>query len=340
VNLNYLNQPSVPFAYAQQFLDLAEKRGLNPAKLLEALGVRLPVPAEARLSLRQIGVLLLKIVDNNRDDPIGYELGLTTSLTGHGFVGFGLMSQPNARAAISFGLKFSNLLTPHMLLEYLPAASGALLQVTPVIDLGSIRRQLLDYYLVSTWRIAEQLTGIKREDISLHFDYPEPTYFKDFRAQLPEVYFAADKNQMRGLDAVLDQPLPTSNPAAAELVAQQCERQLCQLKNTQADFLSKFRGAICAPAMGYADQTEVAARLNLSLRSLKRKLQQHDTSFRTELDAIRLADARQLLRDTSLSISLISERLGYTDPVNFTRAFRRLSANSPSEFRKQAQRTW
>lgn len=55
------------------------------------------------------------------------------------------------------------------------------------------------------------------------------------------------------------------------------------------------------------------------------------------LTAFRITKARELLESTSYSIESIALSCGYTDALNFTKAFRGMKGISPSAFRKQAR---
>ncbi|MEF9603706.1 helix-turn-helix domain-containing protein, partial [Paracoccus sp. PXZ] len=46
--------------------------------------------------------------------------------------------------------------------------------------------------------------------------------------------------------------------------------------------------------------------------------------------------ARQLLRDTELSVAEIAARLGYGEPSAFHRAFLKLAGTTPAGFRRDA----
>lgn len=78
---------------------------------------------------------------------------------------------------------------------------------------------------------------------------------------------------------------------------------------------------------------EVAAQLFMSTRTLRRKLQQADTTFVALLDEVRLNDARRLLGMTTLGIEVIAGRIGFAEPASFTHAFRRWTGMTPSEWR-------
>lgn len=80
---------------------------------------------------------------------------------------------------------------------------------------------------------------------------------------------------------------------------------------------------------------EIAARLDMTARTLHRRLRDEGTSWQVILDELRLEQARTLLRDTALPQAEIAERLGYTDIRSFQRGFRRQSAETPGNYRRR-----
>lgn len=78
---------------------------------------------------------------------------------------------------------------------------------------------------------------------------------------------------------------------------------------------------------------EIAEMAGTSIRSLQRKLSSAGVTYSDLLDGIRFENAAKLLRDTNAKIIDVAFSSGYTDPAHFTRAFRRFSGITPSEFR-------
>ena len=79
-------------------------------------------------------------------------------------------------------------------------------------------------------------------------------------------------------------------------------------------------------------QAWVARRLGMSERSLKRRLQERQTSFRELREAQLLERSRMLLRD-GLSVESVAEVLGFSEARAFRRAYKRWTGQSPSAFR-------
>jgi AraC-like DNA-binding protein len=79
----------------------------------------------------------------------------------------------------------------------------------------------------------------------------------------------------------------------------------------------------------------LARMLSLHPRTLNRRLQDQGTSYREIVGKLRYEVAKQLLLDTSMPLIKISTMLGYADASVFTRAFRRWSGISPSDWRRQ-----
>jgi len=82
--------------------------------------------------------------------------------------------------------------------------------------------------------------------------------------------------------------------------------------------------------LGIAQASEVTG---TSRRTMQRRLAAEKTTYTRVVDDTRSELAASLLEDTNAGIDEIASCLGYTKQANFTRAFRRWSGVSPSEFR-------
>ena len=90
----------------------------------------------------------------------------------------------------------------------------------------------------------------------------------------------------------------------------------------------------------YADDLaldHVAHRVASSRRQLQRAFAEAgETSFRTCLQRVRMAHARALLRDGDMPVSRVASSVGYRQPAQFAKAFRRHHGTPPSAYRATA----
>jgi transcriptional regulator GlxA family with amidase domain len=81
--------------------------------------------------------------------------------------------------------------------------------------------------------------------------------------------------------------------------------------------------------------TRVARQIATSRRQLQRSFAQvGGTSFRRELQRIRMSRAAELLHDGRLSVQEVAAAVGYRQAAQFAKAFRRSHGAPPSSFRR------
>ena len=86
---------------------------------------------------------------------------------------------------------------------------------------------------------------------------------------------------------------------------------------------------------GGAFKRDIARSVGISVRSLDRELARRGTCYRDLLYTVRLEIAERELSQGRRALWEVSERLGYSDPANFSRAFRRWTGESPRSYRRR-----
>lgn len=77
----------------------------------------------------------------------------------------------------------------------------------------------------------------------------------------------------------------------------------------------------------------VAEIVGMSVRTFQRQLSDLDLTYSRLVEQVRFEQCLRLLHDSDIKLTEIAAELGYTDAANFTRAFKRWTGVSPSEFR-------
>ncbi len=79
----------------------------------------------------------------------------------------------------------------------------------------------------------------------------------------------------------------------------------------------------------------IASLLNLSSRTLQRRLAEQGTTFQEVVDRVRATRAKYYLVSEGLSIREIARRLGFSGAPTFHRAFKKWTGSTPERFRSR-----
>lgn len=330
------NRPVVPVSYPRLLLELVEEHGISRDTLLAGTLVSaasLDAPG-GRLTPAEFVHMVVNAWHLTKNPALGYEFGLRTRLTAHGFLGYAVISCATLNDALLLCEKFLPLRTQALAMQHYVDGDSAVMEFTEKFDLGPMRQFTFDSLLIGLERAGRFLLGDYPGQAEIWFDYPEPDYYAAWRDRLPRMHFDKPAIQLRFPVAALKQPLVMSDPISARLAVEQCERELALLGEVE-DFSTRVRAVLASAEDVYPDLENVASRLFVSGRTLKRKLQQQGTTFQEILDDVRCRDATRLLENPRLSLEQIARHLGYADPANFTRAFRKWTGHAPSHFRQR-----
>jgi len=150
-----------------------------------------------------------------------------------------------------------------------------------------------------------------------------------FRAPIE---YDASTNILSFNKQLVDTPLTNSNPGLARINDQAVVDYLARFDRDSLTMQVRSR-IIERLHDGTPNQQTIAHSLNVSLRSLQRKLSKEETNFKSLLESTRRELALLYIRETHRSLGEITYLLGFSEPSNFTRAFKRWTGISPIEYR-------
>lgn len=136
---------------------------------------------------------------------------------------------------------------------------------------------------------------------------------------------------------LLERPSPAAEPQLFAMHEAVAERYLTDFKKRELiDQVEQELGGLLE--QGTVGLEIVAAQLGKSPRALRAELQQIGTHFNEVVAAYRERLARRLLSRTQESIDQIVYLTGFSEPSAFTRAFKRWTGETPTDYRRRKQR--
>jgi AraC-like DNA-binding protein len=343
-----LDKPSIAISYLQLLLEIGGERGLAPEAMLAGVPVSpelLHLPG-ARMSPVQWALAVSRAMTLCGEPGLGYECGLRMRPTVNGFLGYATMSCGSMREAMELAARYIEARQRGFAMRLSRGGGYAIVEVRQNHPIPALRAFFYEHILVGVARGAAAILGIEPEPwrfegVELWFDWPEPPYHARYAARLPPVRFSRGANLLRFPERMLELKPVLADPQASRQAIELCERELAQLGGAGDSIVLRVCAElVAAPQGGYPDQETVAARLHLSSRSLVRRLREDGSGFQQLLDEARRRDACELIERSPLRLAEIAARLGYTNPANFTRAFRKWTGESPSEYRRRLGPGW
>ncbi|WP_137888745.1 AraC family transcriptional regulator [Pseudomonas sp. 2FE] len=327
----------VPMAYVDALLDLAEELGLPRAELLAAARVKPQVldNPKGRLSFIDFNLLASVALLRCNEPALGLVLGQRLNVSTHGILGYAVLSSANLGKAIQFALKYYRVLGLAFELEMVEEGERVELRASESMPLGALSRFAAEGLLSSLHSIAHFLVGEAMQGVEVGFAYPAPAYAARYREVFgAAVSFEQPYHRMSLPKAYLERPMALANPATVQMCEQQCEALLASL-DVQDGLLTRVRRLLLARPGDFPDLGSAAEALHTSGRSLRRHLSLMGTSYQQVLDEVRKRLALQYLTTTHLPLYEIAYLLGFSDPSNFRRAFKKWTGKLPSDYRAE-----
>ena len=148
------------------------------------------------------------------------------------------------------------------------------------------------------------------------------------------VTFNAGSNRLLIGRVDADHPLLTANRQLGAVHDGILEEKLAHLDNTNV--IARIRSSVLERmASGELSVEDSASDLHMSPRSLQRRLAEADETYQSLVDDTRRDMALRHIQDPAKSATDITFLLGYSQQSAFTRAFRRWTGKSPSEYRSR-----
>jgi AraC-like DNA-binding protein len=153
-----------------------------------------------------------------------------------------------------------------------------------------------------------------------------------------ECNFGQQQNSMLFAESMMQTPLAGADPQLLDILKVQADT-LLQAWQQQTRFLERVRELI-ARTFDQPDGgvTLVAQQLNLSPRTLNRRLAKEGSSYQRLREEVVVHMAKRALSESQTPIALIAGELGFSESSAFIRAFRRAVGVTPRNYRAEVKR--
>ncbi|WP_122316539.1 AraC family transcriptional regulator [Pseudomonas cichorii] len=313
---------------------LLEQYGLDTARLSEA-GARLSIPRYMRLGHAAIQL--------TGQAGLGLRMGQLTRLGQLGLAGVTAAQAPTVREAARVLIRFEALYGSNYRGQssFHEDAEGAWLRFYSISPYNAYNRFVVDSILCGWLTQLSTLAGkpLRGQRVEIEFEAPEYAAEYSLLSDNP-VIFGAATNQLRLDQTSLELRNPEHCPSTWQHLLQLCEKELEQLTRTRS--LRERIIRLLGPLLNGGrepDLEEIAARLKLPTWTLRRKLADEGTRFRSILNDTRRDLAMTYIRDTELAFGEIAYLLGFASAEAFQRAFKRWNSQTPGEFRRSQRQS-
>lgn len=318
-----------------QLLACGQERGVSLTAPLERLGLKpedLERPGyliDSALGLELVRQMLAVL---GPPPQLGLECGQRINFSKLGVLAMGLQASPTLGDALALTLRYP-WSAGFLISLHCGPGPGQDLRAEPLPGAADLMSFLADNLFAAMVALRRRIVGEDYAPQRVELVHPPEGEVRRYETffRCP-VQFDAPRNRMLTSQAWLDRPLPTAHPSTWHLAQDMLERMAREQVRlpplVQAVDRALRQGMPRPPS-----PAALAADLNMSERSLRRKLAELGLCYDILLDRVRHARAEELIRNPALSLTQVADQLGFADVRAFRRAFRRWTGRSPSEAR-------
>jgi len=340
VDLNHRSdQYLVPCAYIRI---VARELGLQERdlhKLLTGSGIpanTLLVTEDTTVSAKQLMQILSNAQGMSGEPDFGLRLGQQLLPSTHGPMGNLVLSSSNVMTSLeSFAdflpvrLPFSNV---QITLDEQWLCSTLTLKIAAE---PLVKRIFHECFALMIQSIVESVLGRKILGAHITFAHDKPHYHQQYSEYLHSpIEFSGDKCTFLIPAEVANTPNTSGSTEAYALAQKICMGILKQMPESNLSTADRVRRLLLSSPMGSQTASDIARAMFITKRTLQRRLDREDTSYRDITEKLLSELAIRHLGESAHTVESIAVLLGYFDTAAFRKAFRRWYDQSPADYRR------
>ncbi|NWN92244.1 AraC family transcriptional regulator [Marinobacter adhaerens] len=242
---------------------------------------------------------------------------------------------PTLEAVYRRAWQFSRLFEPMVSMELITGPQNTQLITRIEGDIYDPHYFLRESILVIWHRLGSWLVGQPVELKKAEFDYPRPAHGDEYRHIFHcPLAFESEHTALTFDNRFLSAPVIRARPEIHQFL-KTSPADLLSRPDESNTFTGQIRGLIGRDfSRPLPDFDWIASELHTSPQTLRRRLKQENTSFQEIKDLLRRDTAIYYLGRPELSINDIAEKVGFTEPSTFHRAFKKWTGVTPGAYRE------
>jgi AraC-like DNA-binding protein len=315
-----------------------ESYGVDPAPLFERAGLdsqKLYDP-NARYLETRLNTLWRLAAEATNDPYLGLKVASFWHPSSAHALGYAWLASATLKDALQRTVRYFRVMTDKERLTLTESDEEFRLIIeNPIADCPTAPEDL-DASFAALIRLCRMCYGESFNPLRITMGRPQPPDPARFAAHFrAPIQYSGNENSVCFDKADVTMALPTANAEVARANEQIVQAYLARFDRSSVAMQVRAR-LTEQLSSGHTNQERVADALHMSLRSLQRRLNDEGTSFKDLLDETRRELASQYMAESHRSINEITYLLGFSEPSNFSRAFRRWTGSSPSAYRAQS----
>lgn len=336
--MSTLGQASV--AAVRQYLRLAQSHGLDLPPLLREAGLATDILTEdhRRIDGLQFQALIRALLQRISDPLLGLHSGDFVQPGSYSVLGYITMSCATLGEAIARIAPYEKLVGDMGITRVHVIGDEIRIRWTCAYPDPDVRPHMVDNVFASWINYARWLGNAPDTHplrVELEREAPDTSLCEEYRTRWHcPVLFGQRHNLIAIARELLDAPLRQPDPELRQTLESHAQSKLAVLEDDVA-LVTRVREIVRAQLLqGITRQDLIADHLNMTARTLQRKLGQESTSYQMILDEERQARAEHLLRQTAQPIPDIALSLGFAEVSSFHRSFKKWTGKTPGEYRQ------
>ncbi len=340
----------VPLKYARTMLSVAEAQGYDPKALIKSLDLPQDpfdpsADPETPIDARYYTLIYGRVMWLLQDESFGLNLQQATPTGTFRMMCMCIIHCTTLENALRRAAEFMGFcrsitgLSPVNTKPIRRTGNGRatytfnttyLLEDTPSLDTDTVVHCMAIWRRFCSWLIGRH---IQLHEVRLKGSEPEdPSYYEHILGC--EVYYDQLENAFVLPEHYLDCPLVHTEESLRAFLRDAPYYLMVSTDDEDTSLLAQMKRIVGNDlSRDFPSVVAMAEQLNMSVRTLRRRLKDYDTTYQEFKDNLRKEHAIRWLNQPELKINAVSALLGFDEPSAFHRSFKKWTGMTPGEYR-------